>query len=74
MIVLDKNCVTILNGDWKQVSRMAGVMKKEYKSEKEYMVKKKMRTDGKWGGSVELCALSLFTGIDVLTFYIGGYH
>ena len=26
-----------------------------------------MRTDGKWGGSVELCALLLFTGIDVLT-------
>ena len=63
-----------IEGNWKQVSRMAGVMKKEYKSEKEYMTKKKMRTDGKWGGSVELCALSLFTGIDVLTFYMGGYH
>ena len=63
-----------IEGDRKQVSRMAGVMKKEYKLEKEYMVKKKMRTDGKWGGSVELCALSLFTGIDVLTFYMGGYH
>ena len=62
-----------IEGNWKQVSRMAGVMKKEYKSEKEYMMKKKMRTDGKWGGSVELCALS-FTGIDVLTFYMGGYH
>ena len=63
-----------IEGNWKQVSRMAGVMKKEYKSEKEYMTKKKMRTDGKWGGSVELCALSLFTGIDVRTFYMGGYH
>ena len=63
-----------IEGNWKQISRMAGVMKKEYKSEKEYMAKKKMRTDDKWGGSVELCALSLFTGIDVLTFYMGGYH
>ena len=36
-----------IEGHWKQVSRMAGVMKKEYKSEKEYMMKKKMRTDGK---------------------------
>ena len=42
MIVLDKNC-DYIEGDWKQVSRMAGVMKKEYKSEKEYIVKKKMR-------------------------------
>ena len=63
-----------IENNWKQVSRMAGVMKKEYSSVKEYMAKKKMRIDGKWGGSVELCALSLFTGIDVLTYYMGGYH
>ena len=60
--------------NWKQFCKMAGVMKKEYGSVEEYMAKKEMRMDGKWGGSVELCALSLFTGIDVLTFYMGGYN
>ena len=71
--VRQKLCDYIEN-NWKQVSRMAGVMEKEYNSVKEYMAKKKMRIDGKWGGSVDLCVLSLFTGIDVLTFYIGGYQ
>ena len=63
-----------IDSNWKKVSRMAGVMKKEYKDAEEYMAKKEMREDGKWGGSVELCALSLLTGIDMLTFYMGGYH
>ena len=63
-----------IESNWNKVSRMAGVLKKDYKSAEEYMAKKKMRQDTKWGGSVELCALLLFTGIDVLTFYMGGYH
>ena len=33
-----------------------------------------MRRDRVWGGSVELCALSLFTGLDVVTYYKGGYY
>ena len=49
-----------IEGNWKQVSRMAGVMKKEYKLEKEHISKKKMRTDGKWEGllsCVSCCCL-----------------
>ena len=63
-----------IESNWKKVSRMAGVMKKEYKDAEEYMAKKEMREDGKWGWFVELCALSLLTGLDMLTFYMGGYH
>ena len=71
--VRQKLCDYIVS-NWNKVSRMAGVLKKDYKSAKEYMAKKKMRQDTKWGGSVELCALLLFMGTDVLTFYMGGYH
>ena len=33
-----------------------------------------MRQNHKWGGHVEMCALSFLTQHDVLTYYIEGYY
>ena len=38
------------------------------------MQKSKLRMDRLCGGSVELCALSILTGLDTVVYFKGGYH
>ena len=59
--------------NWKKVGRLGGVLNK-YKSGEDYVWKKEMRVDRKWGGSIEMCTLACLTGYDVVTYYGGAYY
>ena len=61
-----------IEGNWKEVRALSGEL--QYKSGKDYLERSSMRKLRVWGGSVELCALSLMTGIDVVTYYKEGYY
>ena len=57
---------------WNKIGRLSDDID-DYKTGKGYLEKTKMRMDRVWDGSVELCALSILTGIDVVCYYKGGY-
>ena len=59
--------------NWKKVGHLGGVLNK-YKSGENYVWKKEMRVDRKWGWSIEMCALACLTGYDVVTYYGGAYY
>ena len=59
--------------NWKKVGCLGGVLNK-YKSGEDYVRKKEMRVDRKWGGSIEMCALACLTGYDMVTYYGGAYY
>ena len=59
--------------NWKKVDHLGGVLNK-YKSGEDYVRKKEMRVDRKWGGSIEMCTLACLTGYDVVTYYGGAYY
>ena len=59
--------------NWKKVGHLGGVLSK-YKSGEDYVWKKEMRVDRKWGGSIEMCALVCLTEYGVVMYYGGVYY
>ena len=70
--IRDKLC-TYIEKNWTLVGGLSGCLRK-YKTGKIYIEKKEMRRDKVWGGSVEMCALALYSGYNVVTYYKGGYY
>ena len=62
-----------MESNWNKVGRLSGAIY-DYETGEGYLQKSNMRMDRVWGGSVELCALSILTGIDVVMYYKSSYH
>ena len=62
-----------IENQWMLVKSLSGCSEK-YKNGTVYVEMTKMRENKTWGGSVEKCALVLYTGHDVITYYRGRYY
>ena len=62
-----------IENQWTLVKALSGCSEK-YKNGMMYLETTKMRENRTWGGSVEKCALALYTGHDILTYYKGRYY
>ena len=52
---------TFIDRNWREVGHLAGWYR-EYEHGEDDIAKKRMREDGKWGGHIKMCTLSLITG------------
>ena len=68
-----KTICNFTESNWNEVGRLSGAIY-DYGTGQEYIEKSKMRMNRVWGGSIELCSLSILTGLDVVVYFKGGYH
>ena len=62
-----------IENQWTLVKSLSGCSEK-YKNGTAYVEMTKMRENKTWGRSVEKCALAMYTGHDVITYYRGRYY